>query len=454
MTNMKQAESKYKDITLISNKNLVFRRVVYIFFIIVFLITVPIIILYTQGYRYNFKRGKVQKTGIFIVSSIPKKANISLNGKIIEGEQTPSRIEKLLPADYEIALSKEGYHNWTKKLQISENSTTFAEDVILWKNILPTPLSAYKIIDWLASPDNKKTVFITNDRKIISLDFNNLEFHDLFQAGEFTNPKLLEWSNTNKKILVKSNDRYLIIDTERYYIKPIEISDNKYSAVKWNLNNDNVIYALNSSGVWRIDLFTKEKKLIFNKDVTDFIINNDHIYYLYKDIVYKQKINESNNPEIIDGIKCQNCHFLNTDFIKLILISPTTQELYIIDPELKNKTIKKEANSIAWLNKNTFLFYNNWEIWIYGSDKKEPELITRVGSGISEALWHPAGRHIIFISEDKINLIELDNRELRNMTALFAGKKTTHLTIDDDGKNIYFSSQITEQENIMKLNIK
>ena len=338
---MKKEESQYKDIKLVSNKNLVFRRIVYVTFIIVFLVTVPLIILYTQGYRYNFKRGKVQKTGIFIVSSIPKKANISLNGKIIEGKQTPSRIEKLLPADYEITLFKDGYHNWTKKLQISENSTTFAEDVILWKNILPIELGNYQIIDWLAASDNKKSIFINNEREIISLDFNNQEFHNIFQVGEFTNPKLLEWSNTNKKVLVKSNDKYLIIDTERYYIKPIEISDNNYSSVKWSINNDNIIYALNNSGVWQIDLFTLSKKLIFNKNVTDFVIYNDTIYFYYKDIVYQQKINGNDNPEIIDGVKCQNCRFLNSDFSRLILFSSVSQELYIVDPELKNKTIKQ-----------------------------------------------------------------------------------------------------------------
>lgn len=451
---MKKEESKYKDIKLVTAKNLTLRRTVYVFFIIIFLITVPLTILYTQGYRYNFKRGKVQKTGIFIVSSIPKKADIYLNGKIVVGDQTPSRIEKLLPADYEIKLAKDGYHDWTKKLQISENSTTFAEDVILWKNNLPIQISEYQIVDWLTSPDNKRTVFITNNRKIVSLDLNNQESHNLYQVGQYANPQILEWSNTDKKVLIKTSNKYLIIDTERYYIKPIEISDSNYKSVKWDLNNDNFLYALNTGGIWKIDLFTGSKKIIFDKEVSDFIINNNILYYFYKDIVYKQKLYENKNPEIIDGIKCQNCHFINYDFSKLILMDKTTQELFILDPELKNKTIKKEAKNISWLSKNTFLFYNNWEIWIYELDKKEPELITRIGAGITEALWHPEGRHIIFTSEDKIKIIELDNRELRNMIELFSGKQINHLTMDAGGKNIYFSSLVPDKEYIMKLNIK
>lgn len=451
---MKGVKSKYQNIKLVTSKNLVFRRIIYVSFIIIFLVITPLIILYTEGYRYNFKRGKVQKTGIFIISSMPKKADVYLNGKIIEGDQTPARIEKLLPADYEIKLAKQGYHNWTKKLQISENSTTFAENVILWKNNLPIQLSEYQIIDWLTSPDNKKVVFVTQDRKIITLDLNNQEFHDIYQAGQYTNPQILEWSNTGKKILIKSDDKYLVLDTERYYIQPTIIDDNDYKSVKWNLKNDNMLYASNNLGIWRVDLFTREKKLVFNKEISDFIINSDIIYYFYKDIVYKQKLSENNNPEIIDGIKCPDCLFLNYNFPRLLLLNKESQELFIIDPEMKNKTIKKEANNIFWLNKNTFLFYNSWEIWIYELDKREPELITRIGSGIDEAIWHPEGRHIIFTSENKIKMIELDNRELRNVIELFSGLKINHLTINDDGKNIYFSAIISDKEYVMELNIK
>ena len=76
-------KSEYKDVELMSSKNIGRRRMVYASFIIIFSILTPIIILYTQGYRYNFKRGRVQKTGILIISSIPKKADVYLNNKLV-----------------------------------------------------------------------------------------------------------------------------------------------------------------------------------------------------------------------------------------------------------------------------------------------------------------------------------------------------------------------------------
>lgn len=451
---MSKSQSPYQNVKLTTTKNLLWRRVVYLSFIIIFLISAPLIILYAQGYRYNFKRGKIQKTGILIISSLPKKANVYLNEKLIVGEETPSRLEKLLPADYEIKLAKAGYHPWTKKLQIAENATTFAEDVILWKDTLAVQLASYDIIDYLASSDKTKAAFITADRKIVILDLVNQKFYDLYQVDKYANPRILGWSNTDKKILVKSGNEYLVIEAERYYLDPLIIKDDNYKSIKWNLKNDNVLHALNQAGIWSIDLFTKNKKLLWAGSADDFIIMDNILYYFYKDIIYQHQLDENKNPIIIDGIKCPRCLFLNNDLPKLMLFDSESQELFIIDKNQKNKTIKKEARALSWLNQNTFLFYNNWEIWIYESDKKEPELITRLGESIGQALWHPAGRHIIFTSEDKIKVIELDNRELRNVVELLAGQKIDHLAIDDKGKNIYFTSFLSGQSYVMSLNIK
>ena len=89
-----------------------FRRIVYIAFIIIFLIITPIIILYTAGYRYNFQKHRIQKTGILILKSNPAGASIYLNGEL-KKEKTQARIANLLPDDYNLKypLSASIYRN-------------------------------------------------------------------------------------------------------------------------------------------------------------------------------------------------------------------------------------------------------------------------------------------------------------------------------------------------------
>ena len=52
--------------------NLKHRRILYISFILIFIILVPITIFYAAGYRYNFKQNKIEKTGILYIDSKPK----------------------------------------------------------------------------------------------------------------------------------------------------------------------------------------------------------------------------------------------------------------------------------------------------------------------------------------------------------------------------------------------
>ena len=254
-------------------------------------------------------------------------------------------------------------------------------------------------------------------------------------------------------MFIYCSNKYLIFNAERYQSAPVTINNN-YNSVKWDLKNDNLIYGADTKSVWKIDLFSAKASRILTKEVSDFLINGDIIYFYYKDVIYRQKISGNSQVEIIDGLKCQDCKFINHEFDRLLLLDKKYQELFIIDPSSKNKTIKREAKNIAWLKKDTLLFYNNWEIWIYEIDKEEPEIITRIGTGIGEALWHPEGRHIIFNNEDKIKIIELDNRELRNVIELFSGAQINYLALDDKGRNIYFQATINDKKYLMELPIE
>lgn len=102
-------------------------------FIVLFLITTPLVILYTAGYRWNNKKDRLEKVGIIFLRSRPGSADIYLDGKLRK-ETTPARLRDLLPDTYQIKVSKNGYGIWSKQLPAESALTTFAEGIILWKN--------------------------------------------------------------------------------------------------------------------------------------------------------------------------------------------------------------------------------------------------------------------------------------------------------------------------------
>ena len=98
----------------------------------VFFIVLPFIIMSATGYRFNIKKNVLQKTGIIFLESKPENVDVWLNGKLVDNK-TPARMTNLLPNEYEIKLSKEGYYDWQKTVQVYESQTTNLQYIRLFK---------------------------------------------------------------------------------------------------------------------------------------------------------------------------------------------------------------------------------------------------------------------------------------------------------------------------------
>ena len=428
--------------------NLFIRRIVYTFFIILFLLTAPLVVLYTMGYRYNFAVKRIQKTGMMKITSIPKEARIYLNGIKYEKSLTPAKIEHLLPGDYEIRLSKENYHDWQKKLAVYENGTTFAEKIILWKKAQPEKID-FPATAWSTSPDGNKIAFSQNNLVKI-LNINSGLLGEL-EGGEII--KLIELPKgfTVNKIDFSPNSKTILINSEisgktQYWLysldwsKPLKLPTNLIG-IKFN-QNDNEIYGFNHSEIFLIDSQNLLTKKIWSagKNLTDILVDGNKIYLI--DGKTLKILDLSKNLIInLEEVTSDNYHLTEIIASNLLLIDNTKKTMSIVDLTRRKKTLNLEAKAIDILNDHSILFYNDWEIFIYDFNKDAPELITRMGEMILAASWHPKGRHLFFSTQQAIKVIELDNRELRNIIDIVQDKNVSALRFNRFGDILYFNSE-------------
>lgn len=447
-------------------KTPIHRRVTYLVFISIFLIASPLVILYTMGYRYNFAKGRVQKTGILKVTTIPRGAIIKLNGQVYETSQTPAKIEYLLPGDYEISLTKDGYYDWQKKLAVFENGTTFAEKIMLWKKSNATSLSTSTVANWLISPD-QNLVALSDDHNIVSLlDINSGLFGEL-AGGKFetigavknqTAPninyesiKLEAFSPSGRYILISASknqqNNYFILDTISKEFK--QLTGKNYQDIRWDESNDD-LYALTDSGLWQFDLTALTSKAVLTRaGIADFYINNKTLYTINNQILSQETLG-SNSPKDLKKVTCVDCQIKQIKNNKALIIDRSKNILTIIDLATQIKTVDLAYRGLQWLNGNSLIIYNDFEIYIFETSKTEPELITRLSTPIKDVIWHPQGRHLIFSTDQQIKLIELDNRELRNIITI-ATADGTHLVSDRAGQNLFFA---VDKNGVFKLTIQ
>lgn len=377
------------------------RRIIYIFFILLFIIIAPIIILYAAGYRYNFQKHKIQKTGILILKSKPEGAKIFLNNKL-QKKTTPAIITNLLPIDYLIQIKKDGYYPWEKTLPVLSSLTTFAEKVMLFKQNLPVKIIDGDIESFALSEDKQKMIYLQNSetgKEIWFLNLKNFQKSLLYRLTE-KNIQILkiEWGKDNQKILITKRDENS--PTLKYILLNVETQE---SFVYQNLND-----------------FYFEFKELENKSIA---------------------IDQFQNIPITEGAPQRF----------LAILNQKDQTLSILDLNSGLIIFQTKANNATWLkNKNKILYINDFEIWVYDLTADQKSLINRYSREIRKSLWIN-DNYILVLFENNFKIIEMDERDKRNVIDLTVSEKIYDFDIDPEKQKIYFIGEIGNKKGAYEL---
>lgn len=100
------------------------RRIIFAFFLTIFIVSAPLIVLYTAGYRLNIYNRHLQQTGVLAIATFPRGGNIVFNGQSL-AQKTPYVIQRIMPNIHDVTLQKKGYHDWTQRIRVEEGKTSY-----------------------------------------------------------------------------------------------------------------------------------------------------------------------------------------------------------------------------------------------------------------------------------------------------------------------------------------
>jgi hypothetical protein len=259
------------------------------FFIFLFALVAPTVVLFAQGYRFNLENNIFIHSGAITIKSWPKDINIYIDGEkqenanlnVINGSNT---INGVKPGKYKLTCSKPGYLDWEKEIEVHSGISTEFWNVLLFpeKNnpeIIPFDTSD-KIEQIFLSPnDNDELIlFSKNDseRKIYLLNTKNSESKLLFTTEEFNFiPKEeglnVEWNTNHKKIILpaidsKNQKQHLIIDVDEEETTEFTILNNFFkneniNQARWMFNEENEITILTDKN--NLFSFDYKKRIYF-----------------------------------------------------------------------------------------------------------------------------------------------------------------------------------------------
>lgn len=108
-----------------------FRRVVFYFLFLLYLVLCPLIIFYALGYIFTPKLEEgFAKTGLVRIETLPSGASVLIANKRFS-EKTPTTIRNLLAGDYDIRISLAGYRPWARRVKVEPGKAANFTRVLL-----------------------------------------------------------------------------------------------------------------------------------------------------------------------------------------------------------------------------------------------------------------------------------------------------------------------------------
>lgn len=436
------------------------RKILYSVFILIFLIVTPLTWMYAAGYKIG-SGFSVQKTGILVIETEPSGGKIILNDKPIYGffdvfnrdnyKRTPARISNLLPGEYDVRVEMDGYWPWQKKLSIKSSETTFAEDIKLFRKEMPLPLSNDLHDELFLSPDM---------RYLAGIDRDGFE---LIDTDDEVSRKITTASSTDKISVSWSDSQYLAINGFLVRKDMTETPLSLQSVVGKNADNfkldlngdqDQIYYSLEGA-IYQFDRKSALPIQLYKGSASDYIISSDILYVLSDNSLTVVAVNDLADTNKI-SLPESRYALRNMDYNLLIIEDTKNQSLLIIDPETTPRPIRdviQGAKDMDWINKSEIIYANDFEILSYNLENKQKKLITRISKEVKDIIWHPNNSHVIFSTDNTLNIVELDDREKYNITKLAELTEIRSAVLSESGNTLYFLAKIGNIGGVYKLDI-
>jgi len=190
-----------------------FRRFIFWIFVILFIAASVIIILFAQGWRFDFDSFKIVRTGGIFIKTTVSGAKIYVNDKYTgstAGLLTYTKlVDSLTPKNYNLFIHKEGYYPWNKMVEVKNGLVTELFSVTLFplelKKVKIAQLSAQKIANFKI---NNETIIISNKKTGIA----NVKVYDT--KGQLISNEKLEVATSTELISPDKNKKLYATDNK------------------------------------------------------------------------------------------------------------------------------------------------------------------------------------------------------------------------------------------------
>jgi hypothetical protein len=176
------------------------------------------IVFFARGYKFDLTSGNLKKTGMVLAKSRPDGAKVFLDEKLVTATDNP--IQGLKPGEYHLKIVKDGFFEWSKKVEVKEELVTEVDALLVPLSPALTPLTSTGVGGPALSSNRDRIAFLKSGEKggIYTLSLVGQQFLGFLRANinplaldsekvTFSNAEKIFWSPNDAEMLIQMNQQ-------------------------------------------------------------------------------------------------------------------------------------------------------------------------------------------------------------------------------------------------------
>lgn len=248
--------------------------IVYTAMTLVVLVTLTILLLFIQGYRYDASRQSIEQGGLVQFESKPSGATIIFDNQPLS-RKTSTRLGTS-SGTHSVVIERDGYRPWQKTITVDPGAVHWLDYVrLIPKDLKPESVYSYDKVDQSLAAFEQNKLAVVPDKteplvEVIDTSGNQpqrqtIEVPDrlISEEDKQSNPKLtlISWDKAANRILskVKSGPKteWVVIDTrspaQSVNLSSLFESENSLSKVVFDERSSKHVYALSDNVIFRAE---------------------------------------------------------------------------------------------------------------------------------------------------------------------------------------------------------
>lgn len=432
-------------------------------FIATFFVLAPAVILSTAGYRYNFARGRIERTGVVVVDTRPTGASVSLNGKLQKTE-TPTQLSKVTPGTYAVRVEKANYHTWSKTVSVGSRESVFLNQISLYRTDAPVSLNPFgSPIVAAFSSDVRYGAAVasaSSGSELSVIDTRNGSAYLPYRSSAAAESFRLRWSPNGRLLLVERSGKtpsFLLWNAyEPERVRDLsEETGIAFTDALWAQDSDR-LYGVAKNTIYQIDteLFAA---VAAGTSVTAPTIVDDALYGILAGetpSLVRRRLRDTSFETIA---QLPSAQFLPVaDGGRVTYASKAGDRLFTIDPSSERRAaFEGRGRDGVWSSDGTrLLYWNELEIRIHDARTGSDELVDRLSGAIAQAAWQRPEWNALYVAGSTLYAVETTDRFGRLTVPLATFETIDRFAVAPNGDTAFIFGTRDDVSGLWKLRLR